>query len=163
MWQLCSVLCMRSVSACVPTALICSYRPSPSLTLVCQPVLLSLPPAVINPQTQPGALAEENALAATLQVSDAFDELMLAHKKEVHCNIITAEVCTVCGGGWPGRQWAHSCVHGGQDTPGGRFLLRSCGCVTLCVMFLVVAAHHLTPCPPVVPSPTPPFLHTPSP
>lgn len=38
-----------------------------------------------------GALAEENALAATLQVSDAFDELMLAHKKEVHCNIITAE------------------------------------------------------------------------
>jgi ATP synthase F1 delta subunit len=37
------------------------------------------------------ALAEENALAATLQVSDAFDELMLAHKKEVHCNIITAE------------------------------------------------------------------------
>lgn len=44
-----------------------------------------------------GALAEENALAATLQVSDAFDELMLAHKKEVHCNIITSEVgrCSV--------------------------------------------------------------------
>lgn len=38
-----------------------------------------------------GALAEENALAATLQVSAAFDELMLAHNKEVHCNIITAE------------------------------------------------------------------------
>ncbi|KAF8072376.1 ATP5PO [Scenedesmus sp. PABB004] len=37
------------------------------------------------------ALAEENALAATLQVSSAYDELMLAHKKEVHCNIITAE------------------------------------------------------------------------
>jgi hypothetical protein len=40
-----------------------------------------------------GALAEENALAATLQVADAYDELMLAHKKEVHCNIITSEVC----------------------------------------------------------------------
>jgi hypothetical protein len=38
------------------------------------------------------ALAEENALAATLQVAAAYDELMLAHKKEVHCNIITAEV-----------------------------------------------------------------------
>eukprot|EP00882_Tetradesmus_deserticola_P001191 GHRQ01001289.1.p2 GENE.GHRQ01001289.1~~GHRQ01001289.1.p2 ORF type:complete len:224 (+),score=134.25 GHRQ01001289.1:71-742(+) len=37
------------------------------------------------------ALAEENALAATLQVAAAYDELMLAHKKEVHCNIITAE------------------------------------------------------------------------
>lgn len=37
------------------------------------------------------ALAEENALAATLQVADAYDELMLAHKKEVHCNIITSE------------------------------------------------------------------------
>eukprot|EP00775_Hariotina_reticulata_P002231 gene2231-2544_t len=37
------------------------------------------------------ALAEENALAATLQISSAYDELMLAHKKEVHCNIITAE------------------------------------------------------------------------
>lgn len=51
-----------------------------------------------------GALAEENALAATLQVADAFDELMLAHKKEVHCNIITAEVrgedaCTRVRGG----------------------------------------------------------------
>jgi len=38
-----------------------------------------------------GALADENALAATLQVADAYDELMLAHKKEVHCNIITSE------------------------------------------------------------------------
>jgi F-type H+-transporting ATPase subunit O len=37
------------------------------------------------------ALAEENALAATLQVASAYDELMLAHRKEVHCNIITAE------------------------------------------------------------------------
>ena len=39
-----------------------------------------------------GALAEENALAATLKVADAFDELMLAHRKEVHCTIVTAEV-----------------------------------------------------------------------
>jgi ATP synthase F1 delta subunit len=37
------------------------------------------------------ALAEENALSATLQVADCYDELMLAHKKEVHCNIITSE------------------------------------------------------------------------
>jgi F-type H+-transporting ATPase subunit O len=37
------------------------------------------------------SLAEENALAATLQIADAYDELMLAHKKEVHCNVITAE------------------------------------------------------------------------
>lgn len=35
------------------------------------------------------SLAEENALAATLKVSEAFDELMLAHKKEVHCTIVT--------------------------------------------------------------------------
>jgi F-type H+-transporting ATPase subunit O len=37
------------------------------------------------------SLAEENALAATLQVSNSFDELMLAHKKEVYCTIVTAE------------------------------------------------------------------------
>lgn len=36
------------------------------------------------------SLAEENALAATLQVSNSFDELMLAHKKEVYCTIVTA-------------------------------------------------------------------------
>jgi hypothetical protein len=44
------------------------------------------------------ALAEENALAATLQVAAAYDELMLAHKKEVHCNIITAEVGSMLDG-----------------------------------------------------------------
>jgi F-type H+-transporting ATPase subunit O len=37
------------------------------------------------------SLAEENALAATLQISNAFDELMLAHRKEVYCTIVTAE------------------------------------------------------------------------
>jgi F-type H+-transporting ATPase subunit O len=36
------------------------------------------------------ALAEENALAAALKVSEAYDELMLAHRKEVHCTIVTA-------------------------------------------------------------------------
>jgi F-type H+-transporting ATPase subunit O len=36
------------------------------------------------------SLAEENALAATLQISNSFDELMLAHKKEVYCTIVTA-------------------------------------------------------------------------
>lgn len=38
-----------------------------------------------------GALAEENALAAILQVTKSFDELMLAHKKEVYCTVITAQ------------------------------------------------------------------------
>jgi len=36
------------------------------------------------------SLAAENCLAATLQVANAFEELQLAHKKEVHCTIITA-------------------------------------------------------------------------
>jgi F-type H+-transporting ATPase subunit O len=36
------------------------------------------------------SLAEENALAASLKVSEAYDQLMLAHKKEVHCTIVTA-------------------------------------------------------------------------
>jgi len=35
------------------------------------------------------ALAEENALSASLLVSEAFDALMLAHRKEVHCTIVT--------------------------------------------------------------------------
>lgn len=38
------------------------------------------------------SLAEENALAAMPQIKDAFDEIMLAFKKEVHCYIITAQV-----------------------------------------------------------------------
>lgn len=37
------------------------------------------------------ALAEENALAATLQIAKAFDELMLAYRKEVYCTIVTAQ------------------------------------------------------------------------
>lgn len=37
------------------------------------------------------SLAEENALAATLKVSEAYDQLMLAHNKEVHCTIVTSE------------------------------------------------------------------------
>lgn len=36
------------------------------------------------------SLAEENALTAALTVAEAYDQLMLAHRKEVHCNIITA-------------------------------------------------------------------------
>ena len=39
-----------------------------------------------------GALAEENALAATIKVAESYDQLMLAHRKEVHCTIVTAEV-----------------------------------------------------------------------
>lgn len=37
-------------------------------------------------------LAEENALASILTVASAYDELMLAHKKEVYCTIITSQV-----------------------------------------------------------------------
>lgn len=37
------------------------------------------------------ALAEENCLSASLQIAASYDELMLAHKKEVHCTIVTAE------------------------------------------------------------------------
>lgn len=37
------------------------------------------------------ALAEENSLSALVQVTLAYEELMLAHKKEVHCTIVTAE------------------------------------------------------------------------
>ncbi|GBF95983.1 ATP synthase subunit mitochondrial [Raphidocelis subcapitata] len=37
------------------------------------------------------SLAEENALAATLKIAEAYDTLMLAHKKEVHCTIVTSE------------------------------------------------------------------------
>jgi F-type H+-transporting ATPase subunit O len=36
------------------------------------------------------SLAEEDALAAALKVSEAYDALMLAHRKEVHCTIVTA-------------------------------------------------------------------------
>ena len=48
------------------------------------------PPPKHTPPTV--SLAEENALAGTLRISEAFDELMLAHKKEVYCTIVTAEV-----------------------------------------------------------------------
>ena len=41
------------------------------------------------------ALAEENALAAVPAVSSAFDQLVLAHKKEVYVTIVTAEVCNI--------------------------------------------------------------------
>jgi hypothetical protein len=46
------------------------------------------------PQTPqpPASLAEENALAATLKIAESYESLMLAHKKEVHCTIVTAEV-----------------------------------------------------------------------
>jgi len=37
------------------------------------------------------SLAEENVLAATFEISKAFDELQLAHKKEVYVTIITAQ------------------------------------------------------------------------
>lgn len=36
------------------------------------------------------ALADENALAAVPSVSSAYDELVLAYKKEVYCTIVTA-------------------------------------------------------------------------
>ena len=41
-------------------------------------------------------LAEENGLASILSIASAYDELMLAHKKEVYCTIITSQVggCT---------------------------------------------------------------------
>lgn len=38
------------------------------------------------------ALAEENSLSAIVQVTLAYEELMLAHKKEVHCTVVTAQV-----------------------------------------------------------------------
>lgn len=53
------------------------------------------------------ALADENALAATLQVASAYDELMLAYKKEVHCNIITSQVRTCLGVSGPSAQCCH--------------------------------------------------------
>ncbi|KAG2501582.1 hypothetical protein HYH03_000087 [Edaphochlamys debaryana] len=37
------------------------------------------------------SLAEENALSGIVQVTAAFEELMLAHKKEVHCTVVTAQ------------------------------------------------------------------------
>lgn len=37
------------------------------------------------------SLAEENVLAATFDIAQAFDELQLAHKKEVYCTIVTAQ------------------------------------------------------------------------
>ena len=37
------------------------------------------------------SLAEENVLAATFEIAEAFDSLQLAHKKEVYCTIVTAE------------------------------------------------------------------------
>jgi len=37
-------------------------------------------------------LAEENALTAVPTVSSIFDELVLAHKKEVYVTIVTAQV-----------------------------------------------------------------------
>lgn len=43
------------------------------------------------------ALAEENALKAILEITVAYEELMLAHKKEVHCTVITAHVSRGCG------------------------------------------------------------------
>ncbi|KAG1653989.1 hypothetical protein FOA52_007182 [Chlamydomonas sp. UWO 241] len=36
------------------------------------------------------SLAEENILAATADIAKAFDDLQLAHKKEVHCTVVTA-------------------------------------------------------------------------
>ena len=38
------------------------------------------------------SLAEENVLAATFDIAKAFDDLQLAHKKEVYCTIVTAQV-----------------------------------------------------------------------
>lgn len=37
------------------------------------------------------ALADENSLSALVQVTLSYEELMLAHKKEVHCTIVTAQ------------------------------------------------------------------------
>jgi hypothetical protein len=42
------------------------------------------------------SLAEENILAATFEIAKAYDDLQLAHKKEVYCTIVTAEVSA-----WP--------------------------------------------------------------
>lgn len=57
-------------------------------------------PSTHKPTSYPTvSLAEENALAATLKIADAFDTLMLAHKKEVHCTIVTAEVSGGAGMG----------------------------------------------------------------
>lgn len=37
------------------------------------------------------SLAEENVLAATFDIAKSFDDLQLAHKKEVYCTIVTAQ------------------------------------------------------------------------
>ncbi|GAX80090.1 hypothetical protein CEUSTIGMA_g7528.t1 [Chlamydomonas eustigma] len=37
------------------------------------------------------SLAEENVLAATFDIAKAFDDLQLAHKKEIYCTIVTAQ------------------------------------------------------------------------
>lgn len=54
------------------------------------------------------ALADENSLSALVQVTLAYEELMLAHKKEVHCTIVTAQVHHVLrqpGGGGRAASW----------------------------------------------------------
>ena len=38
------------------------------------------------------SLAEENVLVATFDIAKSFDDLQLAHKKEVYCTIVTAKV-----------------------------------------------------------------------
>jgi F-type H+-transporting ATPase subunit O len=38
------------------------------------------------------SLAEEYVLAATFDIAKAFDDLQLAHKKEIYCTIVTAQV-----------------------------------------------------------------------
>ena len=43
------------------------------------------------------SLAEENVLTATFDIAKSFDDLQLAHKKEVYCTIVTAQVGLV----WP--------------------------------------------------------------
>ena len=47
--------------------------------------------------THTESLADENALTAVPTVSGIFDDLVLAHKKEVYVTIVTAQVCVhVC-------------------------------------------------------------------
>ncbi len=55
----------------------------------------------LRPLLPAEALADENALAAVPAVSASFDELVLAFKKEVHVNIITAHVSSYLFPGAP--------------------------------------------------------------
>ena len=46
-------------------------------------------------------------LTATFDIAKSFDDLQLAHKKEVYCTIVTAQVGT-----WGGLHWSRIRIGG---------------------------------------------------